>query len=236
MNQLQLPKWRKHMPVTIFGAAAIAMAVGGLVEPAVAQAVWDVGAYDSCAWAVELRFVAGKTNAATLADEYRFCCERSGGEWSQNKGPRRLPPRRSNRRRGALSGCPAPFTPGRTKAPHGPDGDGVAEPLHGQIGARHRATADSRRRWDLAGPQRHWVPTGLMLHKIDDPRPVSTRAKAMPIRPGYNQQPMVRVSPSRCGRRRSRSGRRGRGPTSADHCSTRPSCAAGPEPRTLLAT
>ena len=81
-------KWRKHMSNTIFGAAGIAMAVGGLVQPAVSHAekVWDIGSYDSCAQAADNRFMAGKTNLATYTDEIRFCCDKSGGEWSQTQG------------------------------------------------------------------------------------------------------------------------------------------------------
>ena len=42
---LGMPKRRKHMPATLFGTAAIALAVGGLAQPAVSQAeaVWDIG-------------------------------------------------------------------------------------------------------------------------------------------------------------------------------------------------
>jgi hypothetical protein len=86
MNTLQIPKWRKHMSVTVFGAAAIALATGGLVEPAVSHAVWDIGAFDSCTKAAEKRFITGQTNSSQLSDEIRFCCDRSGGEWSQTQG------------------------------------------------------------------------------------------------------------------------------------------------------
>ena len=81
-----MPKWRKHMSITVFGAAAVALAAGGLIEPAVSHAVWDIGAFDSCTSAADARYVAGKTNNAQWQDEVRFCCDRSGGEWSQTQG------------------------------------------------------------------------------------------------------------------------------------------------------
>jgi hypothetical protein len=52
------------------------------VAPAVSHAVWDIGQYDKCANAAMDRHISGKTDYATLRDEVRFCCERSGGEWS----------------------------------------------------------------------------------------------------------------------------------------------------------
>lgn len=81
-------KWRKQMKTTIVGAAGIAMAAGGLVGPAVSHAekVWDIGSYDSCVQAADNRFMSGKTNLATYADEVRFCCDKSGGEWTQSQG------------------------------------------------------------------------------------------------------------------------------------------------------
>ncbi len=81
-------RWRKHTSVTLFAAAAIAMAAGGLAHPAVSHAekVWDVGKFDNCVKAAEKRFGSGQTDTQTYTDEVRFCCETSGGEWSQTQG------------------------------------------------------------------------------------------------------------------------------------------------------
>jgi len=81
-------KGRKHISATLLGAAAIALAVGGLIQPAVSHAepVWDIGEFDSCTKAAEQRFGSGQTNSAQYDDEVRFCCARSGGEWSQTQG------------------------------------------------------------------------------------------------------------------------------------------------------
>ena len=48
--QLHAPKRRRHISATIFGAAMLALAVSGLVQPAVSQAdrSWDIGVYDDC--------------------------------------------------------------------------------------------------------------------------------------------------------------------------------------------
>ncbi|MGE5694159.1 MAG: hypothetical protein ACM4D3_02690 [Candidatus Sericytochromatia bacterium] len=71
--------------MSIFGAATIAMAVGGLAEPAVSQAVWDIGAYDSCEKAAHDRWIRENRTNQQLRDDLRFCCDRSGGEWSQTQ-------------------------------------------------------------------------------------------------------------------------------------------------------
>ncbi len=84
-NQFQMPKWRN---VAVFKAAAVALAIGAFASPAVSHAekVWDIGQFDSCVKAAEDRFGSGKTDSATLADEIRFCCDRSGGEWTASQG------------------------------------------------------------------------------------------------------------------------------------------------------
>jgi hypothetical protein len=68
--QLRMPKRRKHMSATLFGTAAIALAIGGLAQPAVSHAEWDIGAYDECL----------KTASSVT------CCAFSGGEWD-DRGP-----------------------------------------------------------------------------------------------------------------------------------------------------
>jgi hypothetical protein len=81
-------KTTKRISVATFATAAIAMIAGALVQPATAHAekVWDIGAYDSCVAAANDRFVSAKTDDATWGEELRFCCDRSGGEWTQSQG------------------------------------------------------------------------------------------------------------------------------------------------------
>jgi hypothetical protein len=69
------------MSVTVLAAAGIALAAGGLLQPAVSHAAFNKQSYDKCAEAADKRFVQGVTNAATHTDEYKFCCIRSGGVW-----------------------------------------------------------------------------------------------------------------------------------------------------------
>ncbi len=78
----------KRMSVAAFGAAVFAMTAGGLLQPAVSSAekVWDIGAYDSCVAAANNRFQSGKTDNTTWGEELRFCCDRSGGEWTESQG------------------------------------------------------------------------------------------------------------------------------------------------------
>lgn len=79
--------WHKPMSIVAFGATGRnrdrrACTAGGLA----CRKVWDIGAFDSCVAAANDRFISGKTDNDTWGDEIRFCCERSGGEWSQTQG------------------------------------------------------------------------------------------------------------------------------------------------------
>lgn len=78
----------KNTGAAVFGAAAIALAIGGFAQPTVALAekVWDIGEFDSCSKKAEDRFITGKTNSAQFADEIKFCCQMSGGEWTSAQG------------------------------------------------------------------------------------------------------------------------------------------------------
>ncbi|BBY81745.1 hypothetical protein H7I53_08980 [Mycolicibacterium pulveris] len=67
----RIPSGRKHMSATVFGAAAIALAIGGLAQPAISQAAWDIEVYDECL----------KLNGVK-----RGCCVGSGGEWDESAG------------------------------------------------------------------------------------------------------------------------------------------------------
>jgi hypothetical protein len=86
-EQLQMPRRRKYMSATLLGAAAIAFAIGGLTPPVVSQAeaVWDVGAYDSCVKAAKKRFDASG-DVQRYSDEIIFCCQSSGGQWTWSQG------------------------------------------------------------------------------------------------------------------------------------------------------
>lgn len=108
MNHSHGHKRHKQVSAGIFGAAAIALAAG-LAGPPVSHAekVWDTGSYDSCAFAADKRYAAGETNNATWQDEIRFCCERSGGEWSHSQGCTAPPATFQTQ----------PQTPGSVKAP-----------------------------------------------------------------------------------------------------------------------
>ena len=84
-NQFQVPKCRN---ITVFRAAAVALATGAIAAPAVSHAekVWDIGQYDSCVAAANNRYQSGKTDVTTWGEEIRFCCDRSGGEWTESQG------------------------------------------------------------------------------------------------------------------------------------------------------
>jgi hypothetical protein len=72
------------IPTLIGGAAILAAAAIGLVQPAISHAVpeWDLGLYDSCLKAADDRFASGKTDVAQWAAENKLCCDISGGVWS----------------------------------------------------------------------------------------------------------------------------------------------------------
>lgn len=65
----------------IVGAAAVAMTVSGLADPAVSVAELNTKSFNSCAAAADKRWVAGQTNDATHLDELKFCCIRAGGQY-----------------------------------------------------------------------------------------------------------------------------------------------------------
>ncbi len=64
--QLRAPNRRTHMSATMFGTAAIALAIGGLAQPAISHAAWDIEKYDKC-------LQEGKSSDIG-------CCIDSGGE------------------------------------------------------------------------------------------------------------------------------------------------------------
>jgi hypothetical protein len=72
-----------RIPLLALGAAAIALATSGA-----SHAEWDIGSYDNCVTAAGNRAVQNNspnygTQNSQLADDLRFCCDRSGGQWSQ---------------------------------------------------------------------------------------------------------------------------------------------------------
>lgn len=85
MNSYQLRQPKRRSAV-LLGAAAMAMAIGGLASPPVSHAVWDIGAYDSCMAKASDRYASGKTDIFTFEDEKLFCCQSTGGEFTSNQG------------------------------------------------------------------------------------------------------------------------------------------------------
>ncbi|UUO00580.1 hypothetical protein M4D79_16985 [Mycolicibacterium novocastrense] len=78
---------RKHSSVIVFAATVLALGIGALGQPTQshAEAIWDVGAWDKCVKA------ANKTYEQTgddkrLIDEYKFCCQTTGGEFHPTQG------------------------------------------------------------------------------------------------------------------------------------------------------
>jgi len=76
---------KKH-PLFAAVPAAVAVAIGSLVPAPVASAerIWDVAAFDTCMRAVAKRVEKGEITNQQAADEKRFCCEMSGGDWSKD--------------------------------------------------------------------------------------------------------------------------------------------------------
>ncbi|BBX17297.1 hypothetical protein CRI77_04915 [Mycolicibacterium duvalii] len=66
----------------MFGAAAIAVILGGLAQPAIANALWDIGKYDSCQRVADELLSRGKASPAEHLADSLVCCAESGGEWS----------------------------------------------------------------------------------------------------------------------------------------------------------
>lgn len=108
--QLHLPMRRKHLSATVFGAAAITLAVGGLAQPAVSQAAWDIEKYDKC-------MQEGK-------DSDIGCCLDSGGEvegWPEAKCVAPLTAQTPPQSPGELNQVPGTGTFGQTEpAPQSP--------------------------------------------------------------------------------------------------------------------
>lgn len=117
-NQFQVPKWRN---ITVFRAAAVALATGAIAAPAVSHAekVWDIGQYDSCVAAANNRYQSGKTDVTTWGKRSGFAATGPAGSGLRARGARRLQPHsRPNCKRHARSWCLC-----RAK-PRCPDGDG----------------------------------------------------------------------------------------------------------------
>lgn len=79
---------RKQIAAGAIGAATAALAIGGLLQPAVsyAEKVFDQASYDTCAVAAEKRWVNKETSDSLFTDELKFCCARSGGVWTVSAG------------------------------------------------------------------------------------------------------------------------------------------------------
>ncbi|MEO3759674.1 hypothetical protein ABGB19_15470 [Mycobacterium sp. B14F4] len=64
-------------------AAAIAIAAPAV---AVAEAVWDIGEYDSCTRTLGGRPGSENEPIAQEIENQKWCCYKSGGEWSEKQG------------------------------------------------------------------------------------------------------------------------------------------------------
>lgn len=73
---------RLRTSATVLGGAAIALAIGGLAQPAVAHALWDIGKYDSCLRVADELLIRNKISVEEHTAEVKKCCAESGGEWS----------------------------------------------------------------------------------------------------------------------------------------------------------
>lgn len=117
------------MSATVFGAAALALALGGLTQPAVSHAEkkWDFDSYASCANVALKRMQKGTTTIAQMREEIKFCCWRAGGQMNGNTcepAPMQGPPMPSDSPEVAN---PGPVVGGQNPPPAAPP-EPVAQP------------------------------------------------------------------------------------------------------------
>jgi hypothetical protein len=80
------------MALSVHAPRVVAVAFAAAVlQPALAHAekIWDVGDFDNCSKAAEDRYMTpgpAGSDPQTFADEIKFCCIRSGGEWHNTQG------------------------------------------------------------------------------------------------------------------------------------------------------
>lgn len=81
-HQVRTFRRDKCMSAAVFAAAALALALGGLSQPAVSHAekVFDKKSYESCRGVAIQRHQNGTTTASQALEEVKFCCWRSGGQ------------------------------------------------------------------------------------------------------------------------------------------------------------
>lgn len=86
-----LQQLRRLVPAALLAAAAVlgGSAVGDPATACAAPGEWDIGDYDSCMRAVHER--KHKTSQEAV-DDFRFCCDRSGGVWNAAEEICQAPP------------------------------------------------------------------------------------------------------------------------------------------------
>lgn len=86
------PRRRRFALATVFGAAVIAVILGGLAQPAISNALWDIGKYDSCQRVADELLSRGKASPAEHLADSKVCCAESGGVWSAGAEKCTAPP------------------------------------------------------------------------------------------------------------------------------------------------
>ncbi|MGV0716344.1 hypothetical protein ABQE93_13165 [Mycolicibacterium sp. XJ662] len=84
----------KNYGLWVFGPAVIAVAIGGLVPPAVSQAKdeWDIGAFDACYDKAVDDYVVVHLDSERFSSDLKACCDMSGGQWNAGLGKCEAPP------------------------------------------------------------------------------------------------------------------------------------------------
>lgn len=78
----------KRARLRLVGSAVVAAGVVAVAAPAVAaaEAVWDIGEYDSCTRMLGGRPGSENEPIAQEIENQKWCCYKSGGEWSEKQG------------------------------------------------------------------------------------------------------------------------------------------------------
>ncbi|MGV0719229.1 hypothetical protein ABQF17_00875 [Mycolicibacterium elephantis] len=92
-NRLKENKMKKF-PLWVFGPAATAVAIGVVMEPAVAHSerIWDVGEFDSCVTILDSRYELGDIDYWEWSGGIETCCYESGGDWNSAAQKCEAPP------------------------------------------------------------------------------------------------------------------------------------------------
>jgi len=129
MHTQQVRTFKRSTAAAVFGAAALALALSGLSQPAVSHAErkWDPKSYESCANAALKRMENRTTTIAQMWEEIKFCCWRAGGQLNGSRcepAPMQGPPMPSDSPEVAN---PGPVVGGQNPPPAAPP-EPVAQP------------------------------------------------------------------------------------------------------------